>query len=80
MDIVDISIPVEADVAGVLAEEKTRAEVGRFVTQMLRARTVTDPLRDIMDRMSAEAARRGLTQEMLDEELTAYNAERRTSD
>ncbi len=44
---------------------------------MLRPSKDTDPLLAAMERLSAEAARRGLIQAVLDEELAVYNAERR---
>ena len=44
---------------------------------MLRPNGDADPLLRAMERLSAEAERRGLTQAILDEELAAYNAEHR---
>lgn len=77
-DTVDVTIPVEADAAAALAQDADRrAAVGRLVSLVLRPRPGGDPLLDAMDRLSAEAKARGLTPEILDEELAAHRAERR---
>jgi hypothetical protein len=73
---VEVAIPVEAGVAPALADEATRARIGRLVSRMLRPPSVEDPIAAIED-LKAEARRRGLTDEIGDEELAAYNAERR---
>jgi hypothetical protein len=73
---VEVAIPVEAGVAPALADEATRTRIGRPISRMLRPASV-ESLFEVMDAMSAEAERRGLTDEILDAELAAYNAERR---
>ncbi len=73
---VDVLIPVDASVAGALQDENKRALAGRLVSRMLRPATV-ERLFDLMDEIGDEARRRGLTDEILAEELAAYNAERR---
>ncbi|HKM62404.1 MAG TPA: hypothetical protein VJY39_07920 [Acidisphaera sp.] len=73
---VDVSIPVDAGVAAALDDPATRTRVGRLVSRMLRPSSV-DRLFAAMDALSAEARRRGLTDEILEAELAAYNAERR---
>jgi hypothetical protein len=79
-DTIQVSIPVEAEVAAALADARTREAVGRVVSRLVRPREGVDPLIAAMERLSAEAERRGLTQAILDEELAAYNAERRQPD
>lgn len=74
---VEVSIPVEADAAAALDDARIREAVGRVVSRMVRPSEDTDPLLAVMERLSADAAERGLTQAILDEELAAYNAERR---
>ncbi len=74
---VEVSIPIEADAAAVLGDARAREAIGRVVSRMLRPSEDADPLLAAMERLSAEAAQRGLTQAVLDEELAAYNAERR---
>lgn len=74
---VDVPIPVETQVAAALADERKRRAIGRLVSRLLRPAGGFDPLVDAMERMSADARARGLTDEILAEELAAYNAERR---
>jgi hypothetical protein len=77
-DTVDVTIPVEADAAAALERDTDRrAAVGRLVSLVLRPRPGVDPLLDAMDRLSAEAKARGLTPEIIEEELAAHRAERR---
>ena len=76
-DTVDVTIPVEAAAAAALARDADRrAAVGRLVSLVLRPQPGIDPLLDAMDRLSVEAKARGLTAEILEEELTAHRAER----
>jgi hypothetical protein len=49
---------------------------GRLVSRMLQPASI-ERLFDTMDSISAEAAKRGLTDEILQVELAAHNAERR---
>ena len=74
--IVDVPIPVEAGVAPALGDAATRALAGRLVSHMLRPASA-GRLVEVMDAISAEAERRGLTDEILEAELAAHNAERR---
>lgn len=75
---VDVTIPVEADVAAALTDDaEQRASVGRVVSRILRGRRDVDALSDAIARLKAGAHAAGLTDEMIDEELAAYNAERR---
>lgn len=73
---IDVTIPVEPAVAPALEDPVTRARIGRLVSRVLRPAPV-ERLIAAMDALAAEAERRGLTDEILDEELAAYNAERR---
>jgi hypothetical protein len=73
---VDIAIPVQASVAAALDDAGVRAMAGRLVSRMLQPASI-DTLFNTMDAISAEAARRGLTDDILEAELAAYNAERR---
>ena len=78
-DTVDVTIPIEAEAAAAALERDAdrRAAVGRLVSLALRPGPEGDPLLDAMDRLSAEAKARGLTPEVLDEELAAHRVERR---
>ena len=75
-DTVDVAIPVEAGAAEALLDPALRALAGRLISRMVQPASVQG-LFDVMNAISAEAALRGLTDEILDEELAAYNAERR---
>lgn len=75
-DTVPVTIEVEPGAAAALDDEAKRARIGRLVSRMLRPASV-ERLFEVMDAISAEAERRGLTDEILDAELAAYNAERR---
>ena len=78
-DVVEVTIPVEARAAAALADAGTREMVGRLVSRMLRPTGADGPM-DAIARLKADAHARGLTDEIVDEELAAYNAERRGSD
>lgn len=73
---VDVAIPIDANVAAALDDPARRALAGRMVSRMLEPPSI-ERLFETLDAVSAEAARRGLTDEILDAELAAYNAERR---
>ncbi len=75
-DTVPVMIEVEPAAAAALGDDTRRAWVGRVVSRMLQPASV-DRLFTVMDEISAEARRRGLTDEILEAELEAYNAERR---
>jgi len=75
--VVEVTIPVEAGAAAALADAGTREMVGRIVSRMLRRPASTERLVDAIARLKADAHARGLTDEIVDEELADYNAERR---
>jgi hypothetical protein len=75
-DTIPVTIDVEPAAAAALGDAATRARVGRLVSRMLGPASA-DQLEATMDAIAAEAARRGLTDEILEAELAAYNAERR---
>ena len=73
---VPVTIEVEPAVAATLEDPATRARIGRLISRVLRPEPI-ERLITAMDALAAEAERRGLTDEILQEELVAYNAERR---
>lgn len=75
-DTVPVTIDVEPSVAAALDDPATRARIGRLVSRVLQL-TAVESLIAAMHALAAEAERRGLTDEILEEELAAYNAERR---
>ena len=76
-DTVPVTIEVERDVAAALDDPATRARLERLVRRTLRP-TGIEQLFATMDALSDEARRRGLTDEILEAELAAHNAETRT--
>jgi hypothetical protein len=76
-DTVDITIPVEAQAAAVLADARNRAAVGRLVSRVLRPRSGPSPLAQAIAELKADARATDLTDQDIDAELAAYNAERR---
>jgi hypothetical protein len=77
-DLVDVTIPVGRDLADDLKTQEDRRKLGILVSALF-ATGMTRRLRleELMKEMSAKTAAAGLTDEMIDEELAAYNAERR---
>jgi hypothetical protein len=73
---VPVTLDIDAGVAPALDNALTRSMAGRLVSRMLEPASV-DRLFEVMDAISAEARERGLTDEILEAELAAYNAERR---
>jgi hypothetical protein len=75
---VPVTFDLDPETAAALGDPATRARVERMIR-----RTALPPAAGVerlfaaMDALSEEARRRGLTDEILEEELAAYNAERR---
>ncbi|MEO8713597.1 MAG: hypothetical protein ABI369_01145 [Acetobacteraceae bacterium] len=74
---IDVTIPVEADIAAALSDPEKREAAGRLLTRILRPKPDLDPLVQAIAKLKAQAHAAGLTDEIIDEELAAYNAERR---
>jgi hypothetical protein len=75
-DTVAVTIEVEPAAAAALDDPATRARIGRLVSRALRPTSV-ERLFEVMDALSDEARSRGLTDQILEQELASYNAERR---
>jgi hypothetical protein len=76
---VDVTIPVEVRAAGELRDARTREAIGRLVSRVLQRQRQEnlERLFTALERLGADAEAKGLTDEILEEELAAYNAERR---
>jgi hypothetical protein len=74
---VDVTIPVEPEVAAALVDARNREAVGRLVSRVLRRRSGPSPLAEAIAELKAEARAAGLTDADIDAELAAYNAEHR---
>jgi hypothetical protein len=78
-DVVMVPIPVSPEAAKALADEDRRARVGKLVSDLLRPSSAeNDPLSLLVAGIKTEARADGLTDEAIDAELAAYNAERRS--
>ena len=78
MNHVLVPIPLSPEAARVLADPGKLESVGKLVSDLLRpSRPEDDPLGRLIAQVKAEARADGLTDEEIDAELAAYNAERR---
>jgi hypothetical protein len=74
---VEIAIPVDSDVAEALRDPRNRDAIGRLVSRVLRPRSGRSALAQAIAEIKADARAAGLTDAEIDDELAAYNAERR---
>jgi hypothetical protein len=76
---VEITLPVEPEAAEKLKDDDKRVLMGRVVSRMLEPspRELADELAKLFAESQAAAREAGLTDEMIEEELAAYKAERR---
>ena len=72
-----IQIPVEPETAQALTDARRRVAVGRLIDRIVRPTRGDDPLAAILEATARAAHQAGLTDEDVDAELAAYNAERR---
>jgi hypothetical protein len=79
-DTVEVTIQVEPEAAAALTDARSRAAVGRLVSRVLRPRAGRTELADAIAALKADAHATGLSDEAIDAELAAYNAERRTAE
>jgi hypothetical protein len=75
---VDITIPVEPEIAAALVDARTRAAMGRLLGRVLQPRPGPSELALAIVDAQAEARAAGLTDADIDAELAAYNSERRS--
>jgi hypothetical protein len=77
-DTIMVPIPVSPEAATALADDARRQKVGKLVSAMLKpGAPADDPLAALIAELKAEARAGGLTDEEIDAEIAAYNAERR---
>ncbi|MDR3537880.1 MAG: hypothetical protein P4L71_15395 [Acetobacteraceae bacterium] len=74
---VDVTIPVEESVAALLQDPLRRADAGRMLSRLLERNQGVPELLRAIERLKDDAHAAGLTDQLIDEELAAYNAERR---
>ncbi len=75
--LVRVEIPVDEAAAEALKDADRRARIGRLVSQLARLDQGPDPLAALLERTSRAAEAAGLTDEAIDAELAACDAERR---
>jgi hypothetical protein len=77
-DVVMVEIPVSPEAASELSDERRRARIGKLVSEILRPSSAEeDPLARLIAETKRDARAGGLTDEEIDAELAAYNAEHR---
>lgn len=75
--IATIPVPVEAETAKALTDPRRLAAVGRLIDRMVRPTSADDPLAAVLEASARAAQQAGLTDQDIEAELAAYNAERR---
>jgi hypothetical protein len=73
---VPVTFQLDPETATALADPATRARVERLIRRTTRSASV-DRLFDAIATLKEDAHRKGLTDEIVDAELAAYNAEHR---
>jgi hypothetical protein len=77
-DAVMVEIPVTPEAAEALGDLARRERIGKLVSNMLRPQSPgDDPLAMVFASIKSSARADGLTDEEIEAELAAYNAERR---
>lgn len=74
--LIDVPIPVEADVAEALVSRERREAAGRYLSHVLRHGGVHDALAEAIAEAKREAHGNGLTDADIDAELAAWRSER----
>jgi hypothetical protein len=74
---VEVKIPVDPEAAATLADQRNRDAVGRLISLVLRPHSEPSALAHAIAELKAEARAAGLTDDDIDAELVAYNAEQR---
>lgn len=75
---VSVSLPVSPEVAVLLRDKDRARRAGKLISDLLRPGTpASDPLAALIAEVKADARAGGLTDEEIDAELAAYNAEHR---
>lgn len=73
---VDVTIPVEPEVAAALADARNRDAAGRLISRVFRPHSGPSPLTRIIAEMKADARKAGLTDREIDDELATHKAGR----
>lgn len=76
-NLVEVTIPVEPEVAKALGSPARREAAGRVLSDLLKGGRVRDIMAEAIADSKREARASGLTDEDIDAELEAWRAERR---
>ena len=76
-DSIDVTIPVEPEIARVLGDPERREAAGRVLSSLLKGDHLRDVLKDVIADAKSEARAKGLTDKEIDAELQAWRAEPR---
>lgn len=77
-DVVMIEIPVTPEAAAALGDAQVRERIGKLVSNVLKPKSAgDDPLVAVFASIKAAVQADGMSDEEIDAELAAYNAERR---
>jgi hypothetical protein len=74
---VDVTIPVDAEAARALESPARREAAARYLSGLLKRRA-HDVLAEAIGELKGEARTRGLSDEVIDAELQAWRAERKS--
>ena len=77
-DMIDISIPVDAETAKLLESPARREAAGRYLSGMVKSHRIAGLLAEAIAELKREAHANGLTDEMVDAEIEAWREERRS--
>ena len=76
-DSIDVTIPVEPEVARALGDPERREAAGRVLSSLLKGDHLRDVLEDVIADAKSEARINGLTDKEIDAEILAWRAEPR---
>jgi hypothetical protein len=74
---VDVTIPIDAEVASAFETPARREAAGRYLSSLLKGGRLRDILAEAIAEAKQEAHAKGLTDAEIDNELAAWRAERR---
>lgn len=75
-NLIDVAIPVDVETAKALEDPARRAAAGRYLSHLLRGGRLSASLAQAITDVKQQAHTNGLTDEMVDAELEAWQAER----
>jgi hypothetical protein len=76
-DIVNVTIPIDAEAAKQLETPARREAVGRYVSGLLKGGRARDVLAEAIAELKRDARASGLTDQEIDAELAAWRSERK---